>query len=323
MRAVVLEELGAPLRLVEQPIPVAVGSQELVKVTACGICHSDLHVAAGDYTSTLPLVLGHEVTGVHSELGPVVVYACWGCRQPNCWACESGQEMICPNSHEAGLVDDGGYAEYLVVPDQSYLVPLGELDPVRAAPLACGGLTAYRAVTHVLAYLADHQAGTPKRTLIIGAGGLGQFAVQFLRQLSEIEVVATDTAETKRHKAVALGAHLAPAPEDLEGGFDAVIDFVGAQSTLELMATQVRRQGLGVVVGLFGGRIPFGVGAVPLEARLMSSIWGTREQLSELVAHVQRHPLANPVEVVRLEDAQRAHERLAAGEVSGRLVLTP
>lgn len=322
MRAVVLEQTGGPLRLVERPEPQPTGSQEAIDVTACGICHSDLHVVAGDYNSPLPLVLGHEVTGVHPELGPVMVYACWGCRQPDCWACSSGQEMICPRSHEAGLVDDGGYTDRMLVPDRSYLVPLGDLDPVQVAPLACGGLTAFRAVGHTLPTLREpRQGGGRRRALVLGAGGLGQFGLQFLRQQSDAEVVVVDTAAAKRDEAVRLGADAAVAPDDLEGTFDAVVDFVGAQATLEAMGQHVARQGIAVVVGLFGGRLPFGMGAVPHEARFMTSIWGTRDQLAELLAHVAAHPLASPVEAVALEDAQVAHDRLAAGDVAGRLVL--
>jgi propanol-preferring alcohol dehydrogenase len=318
VRAVVLGRTGGPLRVEERPEPVPTGDQERIDVTACGVCHSDVHVVAGDYAGALPLVLGHEVTGVHAELGPVIVYACWGCRRPHCWACSSGQEMICPNSHEAGLVDDGGYAERMLVPDRSYLVPLGDLDPVHSAPLACGGLTAFRAVGHTLETL---RRGGPRRALVLGAGGLGQFGLQLLRQLTDAEVVVVDTSPDKRRQATSLGAHHAVDPASLEGTFNAVVDFVGAQATLEAMVGHVARQGIGVVVGLYGGRVPFGLGAVPHEARLMSSIWGTREQLGELVAHAASHPLANPVETMPLADAQTAHARLAAGDVAGRIVL--
>ena len=148
MRAVVLTAPGAPLSLQEVAEPTAPEGGAVVDVLACGICHSDLHAAAGDYTTSLPVVLGHEVAAMHPRLGPVLVYACWGCRQPDCWACSSQQEMICPNATEAGLFRDGGYAERMAVPDEAYLVPLGDLDPAHAAPMACGGLTAYRAVDH-------------------------------------------------------------------------------------------------------------------------------------------------------------------------------
>ena len=175
----------------------------VVDVLACGICHSDLHAAAGDYPTALPVILGHEVAALHPRLGPVLVYACWGCRRPDCWACASAQEMICPNATEAGLFRDGGYAERMAVPDEDYLVPLGDLDPAHAAPLACGGLTAYRAVDHTLPVLA---AADRPRALVIGAGGLGQFGLQWLRIRSDAEVTVVDASAEKRDLALQLGA---------------------------------------------------------------------------------------------------------------------
>lgn len=317
MRAVVLTGPGQPLAVQDVPEPQG---DIVVDVLACGICHSDLHAAAGDYPTTLPVILGHEVAADHARLGPVLVYACWGCRKPDCWACSSGQEMICPNATEAGLIRDGGYAERMAVPDEGYLVPLGDLDPAAAAPLACGGLTAYRAVGHVLPQLRDTRA---PRALVIGAGGLGQFGLQFLTVRSDAEVTVVDASAEKRAIALELGAERAVPPGEVEGKFHAVIDFVGSDSTLASARDHVARQGIAVVVGLYGGTIPFGFGAVPHEARFMTSVWGTRAQLGELVALARQHPLHSPIEKVSLAEAQRAHDRLAAGDVQGRFVLVP
>ena len=320
MRAAVLTTPGAPLDLIEVPDPVAGPGQAVVEVLACGICHSDLHAAAGDYSTKLPVILGHEVAARHERLGPVLVYACWGCRQPDCWACSSQQEMICPDATEAGLLRDGGYAERMLVPDEAYLVPLGDLEPAKAAPLACGGLTAYRAVDHTLDAL---RAVARPRALVIGAGGLGQFGLQFLKIRSDAEVVVVDASPEKRALAVGLGADAAVAPGEAEGSFTAVVDFVGAEATLQTARDHVRRQGIVVAVGLYGGTIPFGFGAVPHEARFMTSVWGTLAQLRELVALAQAHDLHSEIEIVPLDEVQSAHERLAAGRVSGRFVLAP
>ncbi len=324
MRAVVLTAPGSPLDCTEVPDPV-IGPDSgpdpvIVDVLACGICHSDLHAAAGDYPTTLPVIMGHEVAAMHPKLGPVLVYACWGCRQADCWACASGQEMICPQATEAGLLRDGGYAERMVIPDQRYLVPLGSLDPVQAAPLACGGLTAYRAVDHTLQTLADARQA---RALVIGAGGLGQFGLQFLKIRSDAEVTVVDPSPEKRAIALQLGADSALAPEELAGSFTAIVDFVGAQATLTAARDHITRQGICVTVGLFGGSIPFGFGLVPHEARFMTSVWGTRDQLADLVALAQQYPLHSPVEVIGLDQVARAHQRLHDGQVSGRFVITP
>jgi alcohol dehydrogenase, propanol-preferring len=308
--------------LVPQERPDPTGP-DVIDVLACGVCHSDLHVVDGDYPSPLPLILGHEVVGLHKELGPVMVYAPWGCR--NCAMCASGQEMICPNSKEIGLFQDGGYAEKFAVSDRRYLHSIGSLDPVQAAPLACGGLTAYRAVKHGLETLRTSKQ-PPVRALVIGAGGLGQYAVQYLRALTDAEVLVADTSAVKCSQASLLGAHHVGSLADLEAldlKADVVLDFVGADTTLQGGARIVKRQGLVVVVGLFGGRIPFGLGAVPHEARFMSSIWGTNDELGELLQLAQRESISGTVEALPLAQAQVAHDRLRAGDVAGRFVLVP
>ncbi|MSO27728.1 MAG: hypothetical protein EXQ60_06670 [Candidatus Nanopelagicales bacterium] len=320
MRAAILTAPGAPLTISEIPTPIADLGGVVVDVLACGICHSDLHAAAGDYQTALPITLGHEVAALHPTMGPVLVYACWGCRKPDCWACSSNQEMICPNATEAGLFRDGGYAEKMLVPHDYYLIPIGDLDPARTAPLACGGLTAYRAVDHTLATLA---AAPHPRALVIGAGGLGQFGMQFAKIRSDAEVVVVDASPGKRALALSLGADAAVAPGEVEGKFHAVIDFVGAEQTLQTARDHVARQGIAIIVGLYGGSIPFGFGLVPHEARFMSSIWGTRDQLADLVALAQQHDLHSEIEVISLDDVQLAHDRLHRGDVSGRFVIVP
>jgi propanol-preferring alcohol dehydrogenase len=317
MHAVELRARGGPLVVTERPRPTPSGRAVVIDVTACGVCRSDLHVVDGDYPAPLPIVLGHEITGIENDLGPVMVYAPRGCGR--CTMCASGQEMLCPDGRETGLVVDGGYAEAVLVAGPEYLVALGALDPVRAAPLACGGLTAYRAVVRGLAEVRRPGA----RALVIGAGGLGQFAIQFLRLRSDAEVVAVDADAAKRARARELGAHEAVAPDDLDTEAAFVVDFVGANPTVALAARAVARQGLVVVVGLAGGRAPFGFGAVPHEARFTTSVWGTRAQLGELLALATKEPLHYTVEPVPLVDAQQAHDRLRAGEVAGRLVLVP
>lgn len=323
MRAVELQTVGSSLVVTDRPRPAAPEGGTVIDVTACGVCHSDVHVVDGVYPSPLPLVLGHEVTGVHPELGPVIVYAPWGCG--SCRFCRAGEEMLCPDGREAGIFADGGYAEAMAVPDARYLHPLDGLDPVTSAPLACGGLTAFRAVKHTLPVL--RAAGPEARAVVLGAGGLGQFAIQYLRLLTDAEVVAGDPSPAKQARARELGAAAAATPDDLvdmgAGPATVVIDFAGADQSLAAAARLVARQGLVVVVGLYGGRIPFGLGAVPHEARFMSSIWGSPAELDELLALARRERIEHTVEVMALADAEQAHQRLRRGEVAGRVVLVP
>ena len=226
--------------------------------------------------------------------------------------------MICPNSHEAGVFDDGGYAEYMRVPSRDHLIPIGDLDPVQTAPLACGGLTAFRATKRALPHLQH----TGAKALVIGAGGLGQFAVQFLTKLSHAEVTVLDLADDKLEAARELGAHHAvkELPEGVK--FDAIIDFVGATPTLATAGKVINRQGILLVVGLAGGRLEFGVGLIPSEAVLSSSIWGSLAELHELLDFVRREGVAHHVETMPLDDAQEALDRLRRGEIRGRVVLT-
>ena len=318
MKSLVLVNTNEPLVVEERDIPVAGPGQEVIKVIACGVCHSDIHVADGHFGGPLPIVLGHEVVGEHPELGRVLVYAPWGCRSADCRQCAAGLEMICANSHEAGVVDDGGYQEYMLVPSRDYLFPIGDLDPVTTAPLACGGLTAFRVTKRVLPHL-DH---TGAKAVIIGAGGLGQFAIQFLKKLADVELTVLDTADDKLDAALKLGADHAVTqlPEGVK--YDAIIDFVGANATLAVAGKHVDRQGIVAVVGLAGGRVEFGVGVIPSEAVLTSSIWGGLDELRELLDFVRAEGVEHLVETMPLDDAQVALDRLRRGEIRGRVVLS-
>jgi alcohol dehydrogenase, propanol-preferring len=317
MRAVVLRAFNAPLELEEREMPTARnGDESVVRVLACGVCHSDLHVAEHHFDSPLPLVLGHEIVAEDEQLGNVLVYAPWGCGE--CRFCRATEEMICPYGGEAGLFKDGGYTEYMRVPARRFLYPIGDLDPVQAAPLGCGGLTPYRAVKHARGWL-----GPGTRALVLGAGGLGQFGIQYLRLMTDAEVHVGDPSEGKRERGLALGAEEAAAPADLEGPYTAVLDFVGSEDSLAAASRLVDRQGIVIVIGLFGGRIPFGLGAIPHEAHFMSSIWGSRDELAELIELARREPLQYTIETMGLEQAQDAHDLIRAGRAAGRIVLTP
>jgi propanol-preferring alcohol dehydrogenase len=317
MRAVVLRSFNEPLAIEERDPPAVQGDDEIVgRVLACGVCHSDLHVVDGLFSSPLPLVLGHEVTAEVDGYGAVLVYTPWGCGE--CRFCLAGEEMICPKGREAGLFQDGGYAEYIRIPSRRYLYPLGDLDPVSAAPLGCGGLTAYRAVKHARSAL-----GTGSRALVLGAGGLGQYAIQYLRLLTDASVDVADLSAEKQERALELGSEAAADPAELEGPYTAVLDFVGSDDSLANAARLVDRKGITVLVGLFGGHIPFGFGGVPHEARFMTSVWGSRDELAELIGLAQRERLDCAIETMPLEQAEEAHRRVRAGEARGRLVLVP
>lgn len=317
MRAAVLRGFDTPLEIEERPVPVPSGDQVVVDVRAAGVCHSDLHVIAGSFGGTpLPLILGHEIAGEVDGLGNVLVYGAWGCG--SCPACARGEEQLCPRCVSPGFEADGGYAEQVLVRNRSCLVPLQGLDPVQAAPLADAGLTAYRAVGRILRWLDDDA-----RVVVIGAGGLGQFAIQFLTLLSGARVSVVDTSGSKRERARALGADEALAPGEFSGPARAILDFVGTDETLALASRSVEPGGIVMLVGEAGGRLSFGMRTFPWEAHLATTISGTRADLDAVVELAREERITWDVETVPLENANDALDRLRRGEVCGRLVLIP
>ncbi len=207
MRAVRLTEWESDPVLTEVPVPEPRGSEVLVEVGAAGLCRSDIHImgsAPGAYPYELPFTLGHETAGRVAALGPgasgvevgdrVVVYSRWGCG--TCWQCANGRDNACAHTsrgpHGGGLGRDGGLAEYLIVPSARYLVPAAGLDPVAAAPLSDAALTSYHAAKLSLAQL---RPGTT--AVVLGVGGLGHLAIQILKAISPVRIVAVDVRERR------------------------------------------------------------------------------------------------------------------------------
>ncbi len=360
MQAVQLTAWQAAPELREVPRPVPGPGEVLLEVRAAGLCHSDLHLMhwpAGTVPYELPFTLGHEVAGTVAALGPgatgvdvgepVLVYGPWGCGV--CPRCSLGEEHLCLRASTlpgrgCGLGRDGGLAEYLTVPSPRLLVPLGDLDPAHAAPLADAALTPYHAIRRALPLLRPGSSA-----VVIGVGGLGHVAVQLLKALSPARVVAVDTrAEALelalRHGAdAALPAAALPAPGlRAETGGDAatltarelraetgrqgaalVIDCVGVDTTLALAAETVAPGGHVAIVGLGGGTFPMRFGAVPMETPVVLSNWGTRAELAEVVALARAGAIHMEVERIPLSGALDAYQRLESGDVRGRLVVEP
>ena len=344
MLAVRLEAAGEELRLVDLPLPEPAGTEVRVRVAGCGVCHTDLHIADGTQARvTLPITLGHEVAGTIDAVGPqaskllrrarlkvgdaVLVYGGWGCG--SCADCRAGAEQRCAFSRAPGFQVDGGYAEAMLVLHPRHLVGIGKLDPVRAAPLADAGVTPFRAVRRAWPWL---QPGA--RVLLIGCGGLGQFALQYLRLLhagADILLAVRELDAGRLERAAELGADIGLLDGDpamtLEalGGFpaDVVFDFVGTDATLELASAVVARGGLVQLVGEAGGSLRFGFDGPPVESWLTTVAWGSAEDLREVVTLARRGRLHWEVDPVPLRDAATAHARLRAGEAEARIVLVP
>jgi propanol-preferring alcohol dehydrogenase len=340
MLAVRSHAAGEPLRLDELPLPEPTGTAVRVRVAGCGVCHTDLHLARTDRLRiTRPVTLGHEIGGTIDawadgaagalrrakldEHDRVVVFGGWGCGA--CRECAAGQEQRCERGESPGFQRDGGYAEFVLVPHPRYLVPIGDLHADHAAPLADAGLTPYRAVTRAAPWL------TPgARVLLIGFGGLGQFAIQYLRRLPDLTLAVRELDPDKLSAAARLGADLGLLEGDeslaqlgLGGPADVVFDFVGTDATLDYAARNVAPGGLVSLVGEAGGSLPFGFDRLPVEASLSTTAWGSLADLRAVVRLARRGRLRWEVERMPLDRAQEAHDRLAAGGVSGRLVLVP
>ena len=344
MRAVRLRAPGEALHIEDLPLPEPRGSEVRIRVIACGVCHTDLHIADGRQSRVeLPVTLGHEVSGIVDALGPdagpllrrsrlavgdpVIIFGGWGCG--TCRECRSGAEQRCPFSRAPGFQEDGGYAEMMLVPHPRHLVALRSLDPVRAAPLADAGVTPYRAVRRAQRWLVPGA-----RVLLIGCGALGQFALQYLRLLPEhgadLSIAVRELDPARLDRASVLGADVglldgdaAMTLEAMGGPADVVLDFVGNDETLSHAAGVVRPDGLLLLVGEAGGHLPFGFDNPPVESWLTTVAWGSRDDLRDVVRLAARGRLHWDVEPVALEAAAAAHERLRAGDVEGRLVLVP
>lgn len=325
-------------------MPTPGPGQVLIKIAGAGACHSDLHLMEwpeGQVPWKVPFTIGHENTGWVEQLGAgvtglskgdaVLVYGPWGCGR--CHACRLGRENYCERAAElvafgGGLGLDGGMAEYMLVPSARLLVPLGDLDPVQAAPLTDAGLTPY----HAIATCRDRlQPGAT--AVVIGVGGLGQVGVQLLAATTGARVIAVDTDDRKLETARKLGADIvlrsdasaADAIRKATGnvGADVVLDMVGADSTLALGAKALRAEGRLVIIGLAEGTLPVSFFGVPFGAQIATSYWGTVTELMELVTLARLGKVRVDVETFPLDRATDAYARLRRGEVHGRAVIVP
>jgi propanol-preferring alcohol dehydrogenase len=344
MKALRLTRWGAPAELREVPIPEAGPGQVVIKVTGAGACHSDLHVMEwpeGQLPWSLPFTLGHETAGRVHQVGAgidhlrvgdgVLVYGPWGCGR--CHPCRLGRENYCERAAEipyagGGLGRDGGMAEYMLVPSARLLVPIGDLDPVQAAPLADAALTPYHAIRSSL-----HRLVPGSTAAVIGVGGLGHMAVQLLKATSAAQVIAVDVDDgrleaSRRHGADAMvraDAGAADAIRRIAGGVgaDLVLDMVGSETTLATGARALRAEGRLVIVGLAMGTLPVSFFALPYGAEVATSYWGTLPELLEVVSLARAGRIKVDTEAVPLEQAMEAYARLRRGEVRGRAVVVP
>jgi propanol-preferring alcohol dehydrogenase len=345
MRALQLTAWAQPAQFRDVTEPDPGPGQVVVRVGGAGACHSDLHLMydfpPGALPWPIPFTLGHENAGwVHAlgpgvtglEVGePVAVYGPWGCGR--CRRCRQGMENYCEQQASmgaagGGLGADGGMAPLMLVPSARHLVPIGDLDPVKAAPLTDAGLTPYHAIKRSLGLLVPGSFA-----VVIGAGGLGHMAVQLLRALSAATVIVVDQREAALTVAKDLGAHhavlgaesaAAEVRDATKGqGADVVIDLVGVTSTMQLAVAVSRPLGHITVVGIGGGTLEVGFFSVPYEVSVATTYWGTLPELMELVALAQDGRIGCRVHAFPLSEAIDAYETMRSGGLDGRAVIVP
>jgi len=348
MRALRLQDWKSDPVLVDVPDPEPGPGQVVIRVGGAGACHSDLHLMREFEGGLLPweppFTLGHENAGWVHALGdgvtgldagqPVAVYGPWGCG--TCPRCRLGAENYCENPADApvpsgggGLGLDGGMAEYMLIPDARFLVPLPDgLDPVLAAPLTDAGLTPYHAVRRSWSKL------TPGATaVVIGVGGLGHLAVQILKATTAAAIIAVDTRTEALDLALKNGAdHAFPSDDraaasirDATGGrgADVILDFVGVDATLAMAAAAARTVGDVTIVGIGGGTLPLSFFSVPYEVSLQTTYWGTRPELIEVLDLAARGLLRPETVRFPLDRAADAYHQMETGGFTGRAVIVP
>lgn len=352
MRSHQIAKWGEPLVPRDQHTPQPTGSEVLIEVTACGVCHSDLHIHQGyfdlgngkrlniaDRGMVLPFTMGHEVGGKVAALGPdakgvdvgesYVVYPWIGCGR--CSDCDRGDELFCTKPRVIGTWVHGGYSTHVVVPDARYLVAHGDVPIEVACTYACSGITAYSALRKTGLSRADQSL------LLIGAGGVGTNGLLMAKSVLGCRVAVADVDPVKRDAAMETGvcdAVFDNASDDVigaikdwsGGGVHASIDFVGRPQTLGLAFKAARPKGsTAIVVGLYGDSIDLSIALLPLRVvDLRGSYVGT---LSDLKAVIQlaKDGVLSGINVNKrpLEEVNQALIDLADGRVNGRIVLDP
>jgi D-arabinose 1-dehydrogenase-like Zn-dependent alcohol dehydrogenase len=343
----VFTDYGKPLceETIEQPEPK--GSEVLVRVGHCGVCHSDIHLQDGYFDlgggkklelaggRPLPFALGHEIEGEVERFGPdakgisrgqrYVIYPWIGCME--CATCQGGNEHLCTRPRQLGIQAQGGYASHVMVPHPRYLLEYDPVPRALAGTYMCSGLTAYSAIAKLGA------AAERAPLLLIGLGGVGMMGFSFLCARSPHKPIVVEIDAKKRAHALANGAAAALDPADpatrkaimaaSNGGVLGAIDFVGSDKTAQLGLAVLARGGLLVVAGLIGGEIPLSVPTLPLKGiGMVGNYVGSLAEAKEMMALVRQGKVPPiPVATRPMNEADAALSDLRAGRTIGRTVL--
>jgi propanol-preferring alcohol dehydrogenase len=351
MRAWAVVEAEKPLQEIDQPTPEPQGTQVLVEVTHCGVCHSDVHFWEGFLDlggpektpiSALglkpPLTLGPEHVGTVVALGPDAAgkggtsgarrIVCPGVGCGECERCLAEEDNLCAKGAAIGVRQPGGFGSHVLAPHPRHLVDPGDIDPAVAATYACSGLTVYSALQKILPIPAD------KPIVLIGAGGLGLSAVEILKALGHRNIISVDVSEPKRQAALRAGASQAVdgSGEDAADRIKAaaggpvlgVVDLVNSSSTVKIALACLARGGGTVQVGMFGGRLDMPLMTFPGQGiTIHGNFVGNPKEMREVVKLARDGKLEPiPVETRPKSEATRTLQDLRDGKITGRVVLT-
>lgn len=334
MKAAIVREFKQPLEIAEADKPSPGPDEVLIEVEACGVCHSDLHIAEGDWPPLLriikkPLIPGHEVVGRVVEKGEAVTnldvgdrvgvaWTHWTCGQ--CDLCREGRENLCPSQMITGATVDGGYAEFIKARASHALKVPDSLTSEEAAPLFCAGVTVYRAIKN-----AGIRPG--QRVAIFGIGGLGHLAVQIAKSFGA-EVIAVDIADDKLELARSLGAAITidAVKEDAVkqikrmGGAHVAVVTSAAKAAYDSAFYAVRSSGTLVVVGMPAENLSFPA-IMMREIKITSSATGTREDLREVLEMAAGGKVKCLVETRPLEQINEVFDQMRRAQIKGRVVI--
>lgn len=334
MRAAIVREFGKPLSLEERPVPSIGPGEILVKVAACGVCHTDLHAANGDWPvrPTPPFIPGHEGVGTVAAVGAGVKNIREGDRVgvpwlhtacTSCAYCNTGWETLCKRQSNTGYSVDGSFADY-VKADPAFVGHLPDgLDFGAAAPVLCAGVTVYKG-------LKETEVRPGEWVAVSGIGGLGHMAVQYAKAMG-MHCVAVDVAEDKLDLARKLGADLAVNAADADavsriekatGGVHGVLVTAVSPAAFEQAFGMMRSKGTMSLVGLPPGRFALPIFDTVLKRiTVRGSIVGTRSDLAEALAFAGEGKVVSHYSWAELEDINDVFDRMRQGRIDGRVVL--
>ncbi|CCD68476.2 alcohol dehydrogenase [Caenorhabditis elegans] len=336
-RALIFESYGGPLEIKQLPIPQPNEDELLVKMEYSGICHSDVHTWLGDfhYVSKCPMIGGHEGAGSVISVGSKVKNWQIGDKvgiklvQGNCLNCEycqTGHEPLCPHVWNIGVQKYGTFQEYATIRDVDAIKIPKSMNMAAAAPVLCGGVTAYKA-------LKESEVKSGQIVAVTGAGGgLGSFAIQYARAMG-MRVVAIDHPSKEAH-CKSLGAEwfvdafgtediVAHIREITDGGAHGVVNFAAAKVPMEKALEYVRKRGTVVFVGLAKDSKIL-VDTIPLifnAVKIKGSIVGSRLDVNEAMDFVARGAVNVPLELVKLEDVAEVYTKMHDGKINSRVVV--